>query len=210
MARYDQDLSLVRELLDGNAAAFERFHRHYFQRVFRYVLPRVRNRYDVAQDVCQRTLMRGVSKLSGFRGEASLLTWLCQIAGNELKLQWERDRVDAMRFLQNDDENAIRAAMEAVASPYRDRPDAIRLQAEAVQWVHRILDELPPNYAEVLEWKYLDGLSVDDMAIRTKQSPIAMQSLLARARVAFRDEFAKLIGVELLDLLMDSEDGNGE
>jgi RNA polymerase sigma-70 factor (ECF subfamily) len=206
MARYDQDLSLVRELLSGDSIAFERFHRHYFQRLFRYVLPRVRNRYDVAQDVCQRTLVQGVNKLAGFRGEASLLTWLCQIAGNELKLQWERDRVAAGRFLQSDDDGAIRKAMEAVASPYKDRPEALRMQSEAVQWVHRILDELAPNYAEVLEWKYLDGLSVDEIALRSQQTTIAVQSLLARARGAFRDEFAKLTGVALLDLLMDGED----
>jgi RNA polymerase sigma factor (sigma-70 family) len=55
----------------------------------------------------------------------------------------------------------------------------------------RILDGLPERYARVLEAKYGDGMSVEEMARELGLSSIAVQSLLARAREAFRDRWQK-------------------
>jgi DNA-directed RNA polymerase specialized sigma24 family protein len=55
------------------------------------------------------------------------------------------------------------------------------------------LDHLSPHYGEegqALEWKYLDGLSVKEIAARLRLAPKAAESLLTRARRAFRDGFS--------------------
>ena len=56
--------------------------------------------------------------------------------------------------------------------------------------VQLVLDHLPPRYSRALEWKYLEELSVDDIAVRLQCTPKAAESLLTRARDAFRDAFA--------------------
>lgn len=53
-----------------------------------------------------------------------------------------------------------------------------------------VLDHLPPRYSHALEWKYLEDLSVHDIAARLQCTPKAAESLLTRARDAFRDAFA--------------------
>jgi RNA polymerase sigma-70 factor (ECF subfamily) len=201
IARYEQDLELVRQLLGGDARAFDRFFHGYFPRLYRFVLPRVSGSYDQAQEVCQRSLVRGVRRLSTYRGDASLFTWLCQIARNELSDLWQRDKNEAARVLHVEDSAAIRTAVESIQSPLTDRPDAVRARSDALRLVQSVLDTLPVNYAEALEWKYLDGLSVAEIADRSGQTLIATQSILARARAAFREEFSRLAGTDLSDLL---------
>ena len=51
------------------------------------------------------------------------------------------------------------------------------------------LNGLPERYARALEWKYGDGFSVDEIARMLGLTTIAAQSLLARARVAFKQSW---------------------
>jgi DNA-directed RNA polymerase specialized sigma24 family protein len=52
--------------------------------------------------------------------------------------------------------------------------------------------ELPVKYADLLEEKYLEGLSVADIARRRGESDKAVESNLSRARDAFRQAFARM------------------
>jgi TonB-dependent Receptor Plug Domain/Sigma-70, region 4 len=51
---------------------------------------------------------------------------------------------------------------------------------------------LPSHYADALEWKYIDEAPVQEIATRLGLGPKAAESLLTRARVAFRDAFRTL------------------
>jgi RNA polymerase sigma-70 factor, ECF subfamily len=51
---------------------------------------------------------------------------------------------------------------------------------------------LPAHYADALEWKYIDEVSVQEIGIRLGLGPKAAESLLTRARSAFRDAFRAL------------------
>ena len=49
------------------------------------------------------------------------------------------------------------------------------------------------HYGDALEWKYLEGLAVREIADRLGLTAKAAESLLARAREAFRDGFSALV-----------------
>src|ERR1700683_1219289 len=66
----------VRELADFDAVV-----RLYWPRVFRFALAALRER-DAAQTVAQDCFLKAYRARDRFRGEASLLTWLMQIAVN--------------------------------------------------------------------------------------------------------------------------------
>ena len=66
------------------------------------------------------------------------------------------------------------------------RPDEVLSRAELLAEVQRALDRLPANYASALEWKYIEGCSVGEIATRLGLNAIATQSLLARARQALK------------------------
>jgi RNA polymerase sigma-70 factor (ECF subfamily) len=58
--------------------------------------------------------------------------------------------------------------------------------------VQATLDALPARYGDVLEWKYVHGLSMQEIAERLGMTPKAIESLLTRARAAFREAFKTL------------------
>jgi RNA polymerase sigma-70 factor (ECF subfamily) len=49
--------------------------------------------------------------------------------------------------------------------------------------------ELPPHYEQVLRAKYLDAMSVQAIADESGDSPKSVESLLTRARQAFREAY---------------------
>jgi RNA polymerase sigma-70 factor (ECF subfamily) len=67
--------------------------------------------------------------------------------------------------------------------------------------VHAVLDRLPARYGEALELKYIEGRSVEEIGDRLGIGHTAAQSLLARARVAFRDGMEAVFGATAGDVL---------
>ncbi len=75
-----------------------------------------------------------------------------------------------------------------------DDPATALERKELARLVRVALDYLPIRYGQALEWKYLAGLPVNEIARRLELSPKAAESLLTRARQAFRDDFGELLG----------------
>jgi RNA polymerase sigma-70 factor (ECF subfamily) len=195
----EQDL--VKAMRAGNERAFDRFFADYSSRLYRFVLPRVRSNETAAEEVCQEVLGRAMRRIDSWRGEASLFTWLCQIARNEITDYWRRRKHQDLAEVFVEDDPSIAAALESIEADATQLPEQQSSREELIRLVQVALDRLPASYGNALEWKYIDGHSVADIATRLGQSPIATQSLLARARMSFRDAFATLTGGSLQELL---------
>lgn len=138
-------------------------------------------------------LIRGIDRLDTYRGEAALLTWLCSLCRREIANWWERE--GRSREVAFSDEHAdTRAALELVAALQGDDPDLALQRRELSHIVQLALDHLPGRYGDVLEWKYLQELSVAEIAERLGVGYKAAESILSRARVAFRDGFSIVAG----------------
>lgn len=174
------DRFLVARLLRGDEEAFTEFFDRNFAPLFRFALPRVADE-DAAEEIVQTTLCRAVRKLATYRGEAALLTWLTTICRREIATYFERrSKVPPMLDL-SDDLPEIRAALESLGA------ESEQQRREIARFVQLVLDRLPHRYGNALEWKYIDGLTVAEIAERLTLAPKAAESLLTRARAAFRD-----------------------
>ena len=178
---------LVRRMLGGDEAAFDEFFADYFPRLFRFAILRLRDP-DAAEDIVQTSLVAGMRHLGSWRGEASLFTWLCTICRREIGA-WQKRTSRRVIVSIEDDDAGLRAALDSIGAA-ADAPDARLARADTGRIVQLALDHLPPRYSRALEWKYLEELSVDDIAGRLQCTPKAAESLLTRARSAFRDAFA--------------------
>lgn len=74
------------------------------------------------------------------------------------------------------------------------QPDVAVLDGERRLQVHMTLDLLSSRYRRALTWKYLEDLQVKEIAERLGVSPKAAESVLTRARNAFQEAHARLIG----------------
>jgi RNA polymerase sigma-70 factor, ECF subfamily len=178
---------LVRRMLGGDEGAFDEFFADYFPRLFRFAVLRLRDP-DAAEDIVQTSLMAAMRHLGSWRGEASLFTWLCTICRREIGA-WQKRTSRRVIVSIEDDDASLRAALDSIGAA-ADAPDARLARADTGRTVQLALDHLPPRYSRALEWKYLEELSVDDIAGRLQCTPKAAESLLTRARAAFRDAFA--------------------
>jgi RNA polymerase sigma-70 factor (ECF subfamily) len=187
-------------MLAGDERAFTSFFDDYFPRVYRFALPRLNSDADAAADVVQATLVKAMRKLADFRGDASLFTWVCQICRHEV-VNYLRQEGRHASVVRIDDSPDLRAAVDAIAGPEIEEPANRYSQAEVRHLVRTILDRLPPRYGNALAMKYVEGLSVDEIGVKLGIGTTAAQSLLARARVAFRDAVEAVFGSASQDVL---------
>lgn len=194
MVEFDSDLQIARRILAGDEAAFERLFDLYFPRLYRFALLRLNGNVADASDAVQLAFSRAFERLVTFRGEASLYGWLCQVCRNAIMDICRERRREFVPSRALDEDESIAAILESLAGPPLDEPEAQAWRAELAQLIQATLDALPERYGDVLEWKYVDGLSVKEIAARLAVGPKAAESLVMRARVAFREVIADLSG----------------
>jgi RNA polymerase sigma-70 factor (ECF subfamily) len=148
--------------------------------------------------VAQTTLYRAMGKLKTYRGEASLLTWLCTFCRHEIYAYAKAHRHVA-QIVPIDDAPEIQAALESLHAIDSTNPHVTLDRQQQASLIQRVLDQLPAHYGSVLEWKYIEELPVQQIAARLGIRLPAAESLLARARRAFRDALLSVSSVVTVD-----------
>ena len=187
------DRAVARRILGGDEAAFRELFDRFFPRLYRFALARLPGDPDAARDVVQQTFCNAIERLDTYRGEAALYTWFCQICRNAVADHFRRSSGRSGQVVLLEDQPDARAILESLAAPAADQPDAVAWRAQVCRIVEATLDALPGRYGEALEWKYVDGLSVREIAVRLKLGEKAAESLLTRARESFREAIAGMI-----------------
>lgn len=187
-------------MLAGDERAFGAFFDAHFPRLYRFALPRLAGDVSAAREVVQATLAKAMRKLATFRGEAALFTWLCQICRREIVDYLRAQQRYAQRIVLMDDRPQLRAAIEALEAP--DEYDLLKgcERAETGRLIKSVLDRLPARYGDALEWKYVEGRSVEEIGAQLGIGHTAAQSLLARARNAFREALEQVFGAAAEDI----------
>ena len=194
----EDDRETVRRMLAGDQRAFNAFFEGYADRLYRFALTRLGGDVDAAEDAVQQTLSRAVEKLATFRGESSLFTWLCQICRNAIADSFRAKGAPRGIVVPFDENEEIRTALEAISAMSTHDPLESASQAQLESIVRAVLDFLPRRYGDVLEWKYMQGYSVGEIAARLSVGPKAAESLLARARTAFREGIMAIASAEAI------------
>ncbi len=161
--------ALIAGLRCGDQASAREFYDRYAARIHRFIFHALPAdlRAD-AEDLLQETVMALAEALPYFRGECSLSTFACAIA-----------RRKVASFVRSNSRRARLAAEQAPASEpsggEADRSDAANAAGLA-------LDTLSSEHREVLLLKYVEEISVAEIASMLRLSEHAVESRLARAR----------------------------
>jgi RNA polymerase sigma-70 factor (ECF subfamily) len=147
--------------------------------VYGFVFARVGGNEPAAQDLLQETLIEALRSAPTFRGDASLRTWVCAIARRRLARHYEAERRQAVA----ESGLALLGGIDGLAgAASAGGRDAVERRDEIV----RALGRLPAIHRQVLVMKYLDELSVSQIADELGRSAVQIQSLLQRARDGLR------------------------
>lgn len=179
----NDERELIDRMLAGDELAMEAFGDTYFPPLYRYALGRLSGRTDLARDLVQSTVVKALGKLGTFRGEAPLIAWLRACCRNEIAMHFRREGTVAML----DEGDHAAPDLATVPNPRAIAgQEQVLLSRESSELVHETLDTIPPHYARALELKYLERLPVKEIAARLALGPKAVESILTRARGAFR------------------------
>ena len=180
-----RDRKLAKRMLRGDDRAITEFCNYYIPKLYRFACSRLPNSYD-ADDVVQVVVANAARRIETYRGEATLLTWLCQICRREISkhLAAQAKHQNVVSLTEDDD---AASTVENLPASAMDQPDSVTGRVETISEIQGVLDQLPDRYAQALELKYIDGLSSKEIAGRFDIADDAAQSLLARARRAFRE-----------------------
>jgi len=190
------DQNLVQRLLRGERAAFDLFFNEYYPKLYRFAKRRMARDPGAAEDIAQATLCRALESLQGYRGEAALFTWLCTLCRREMSARWAESRQWSDASNLAEDDPSIRAALESLLAGEHTDPLRLADREQVRESILTALDYLPAPYGDILEWKYLRDMSIAEIAARIGRSPKAAESLLTRARDAFRETFTVLAGTD--------------
>jgi RNA polymerase sigma-70 factor (ECF subfamily) len=160
--------------------------------LYEFVHWRVGRDRAAAEDVVQDTFLVALQRLATFDGRSSLHTWLCGIAKNRIRMTRRKRRPASMADILQDADAEIFDVLAEIEST--ELPEWALEREETRALVGATLSSLPPDYRDALVQKYVDGLSVNEIAARAGKSPKPTESRLPRARVAFTRVFTRLNG----------------
>jgi RNA polymerase sigma-70 factor (ECF subfamily) len=154
----------------------------------RFAHSRLKTDPEVIREIVQASLCTAIDSLENYRGEAALFSWICGICRFEILAYLKRNKTSPTAVELVEDSLELQGRLESLTSVIDD-PEERTERREVATHVHLVLDYLPARYSRALEWKYCEGLSVKEIAERLQVGPKAAESILTRARVAFRDVF---------------------
>ena len=169
--------ALCRAVASGDRVAWEAlFHRH-FDGVHAFVRVQAGAEQDLVDDVVQECWLVAVRRIRSFDPSlGDFGSWLRGIAANTLRSERRRRRKTV--------------GLESAEGVFEPAP-ATSSDLEPAG-IDAALSLLPERYRSVLKAKYSDELSMAQIAERAGTTVKAIESLLSRARAAFRDAFTRL------------------
>jgi len=168
---YPDDVALLAAAAAGEPAAVRALLDATGSVVYGFVYARVGGDAAAAEDIVQETYIQAMRSAHTFRGEAAVKTWLCTIARRRIARHFEAERKAEF----------ARRGMSVVGEEPSD-DDEVERRDEIV----RALGRLPAVHRQVLVLKYLDDLTVEQIARELGRTHVQVQSLLQRARAGLR------------------------
>jgi len=172
---------LVRRAASGDRDARALLFDRYLRAVYEFVFYRVGRRQEVAEDVTQEVFARALAHMHRYDPErGDFGQWLGGISRNAIRDLARRYRAPGAALAADPT-----GVLESLSSG-RDPAD-LAAERDGEETLLRALSDLPARYQNLLRWKYLEGQSVRDIAVRTKATEKAVEGMLGRARAALRD-----------------------
>src|SRR5437899_445491 len=181
------DVELVRAYRKGDAHAFEELHRRYVASIFRLVRRKLGDAL-LAEDIAQETFMKALRMMERVDESFNFGGWVHTVARNlcydELRRRQRDLRVDGTT---EEEETELMTNLPSTAHSFD--PVLVQESNETRRQVWQVAQRLPEKYRLVLTLRELQDLSYRQIAHTLKMSESAVETLLYRARLRFKEEY---------------------
>jgi RNA polymerase sigma-70 factor (ECF subfamily) len=176
------DIDLIAAARQDDEAAFKILVDRYLPSVYNFCVRYTGNNSD-ADDVAQETFLKAWRHLGRFNTDKPFKTWLFAIAKNSATdIMRKRRSVTFSQFDTADDTNVL---VDTLADP-EPLPEELFERASLANDVRTALVHLKPRDQAILQFRYVEDLSFEDIARVLSMSPNTVRSLHRRALIALR------------------------
>ncbi len=156
------DETLISKALDGSQRSWDRLVRRHETMVYNYCLRMTRNTSD-ARDLLQEVFLSVYRHLPSYRNEGQFKGWMMRIAANKT--------MDLLRLRQRSpktttDDTAEEAVLQWQAPEYHN-PDQAYEQNTDNRRIRALLQSLPPEQRLVVELKFFQHFTFEEIAVQT-------------------------------------------
>jgi len=178
----ESDRVLISRIRAGNREAMTILYERYMPSIWRYAFSRLVGDDAAARDVVSETFLAVLQSLSR-PGAApdDVAKWLSGVARHKLADHWRRSRPQK----QIDEDGAD-------PPDHGSDPVAAMDASETRRAVGEVMAGMEDAQRIALEWKYIEGLTVREMAGRLGCTEKAVEAILYRARGAFKAQYKRM------------------
>lgn len=160
----------------GDQIAFTYLLDHYWNEVYGFMLKRTENETD-AEDITIETFSKAFDKIASYNPEYQFNTWLIAIAKN-VHIDLLRKKKSAL-FIEITDEEDHQAYNVADSSPSAE--DDLITEQNLSQLL-QFIKELKPHYQEVIQLRYFQEMSYQEIAEQVQEPLSNVKIKLLRAK----------------------------
>src|SRR5882762_1885451 len=190
------DVELVRAYRKGDAHAFEELHRRYVASIFRLVRRKLGDAL-LAEDIAQETFMKALRMMDRVDDSFNFGGWVHTVARNLCFDELRRRQRDLRVEGSDEDEDEYLANLPSTSRSFD--PVDVQESNETRRRVWAVAQRLPEKYRLVLTLRELQDLSYRQIARTLKMSESAVETLLYRARLRFKEEYIAAEGAAELN-----------
>ena len=164
---------------------FIAIYRSYVDEIYQYLYLRTGLHQTLAEDLAQEVFVAVFREMSRFKGLCTERTWVFKIAKNKLNDYYRKQYSSKLELTELDGDLA-----EQLDDTSKDAEELL-IESFEREKVRACLCSLPEHYRIILVQKYIDEISVKNIALIVGKSPKAVESILQRAKNAFIRNYEK-------------------
>ncbi len=181
----------------GDRAEFARLVEQYGDPLYRLALKLLGEPQD-AEDVLQETFIKVFRHIGSFDGRSSLSTWMYRIATNEALMLLRRRKGHFVSVEAPDPaEGELQEPLQIV--DWCCIPEKELMTGEALEYLDRAIENLPPGLRVVFVLRDIQGLSTREAADILDLSETAVKTRLSRARLRLREDLSGYFGERMAE-----------
>ena len=174
------DLALVRAAIDGKQSAYAELMERYRESIYYMMLKMVKNQDD-ADDLTIEAFGKAFNRLEQYSPSFAFSTWLFKIASNNCIdfIRKKRIKVTSMDTGRTTDDGEV-IFFDAKSSTLD--PEESIIQNQKIKLMRNLVSKLKPRYRELIEKRYFEELSYEEIAEELNLPLGTVKAQLFRAR----------------------------
>jgi RNA polymerase sigma factor (sigma-70 family) len=173
-------LLIQRAINENDQKAYAELLQHYRDSLYFMMLKMTNNPYD-ADDLTIEAFGKAFKKLGQYTPDYAFSTWLFKIASNNCIDFLRRNRKNTLSMRQDFEESPELDPAQNIAATNPDPEESVIID-QKIKLMRGVVEKLKPHYKQLIELRYFDELSYEEIAVELNLPLGTVKAQLFRAR----------------------------